>query len=190
MDRVLLVAHTKRSAAALENFLRECGVQAEFLVSLSSVDARRRLADQDFDLVIINAPLSDEFGHELAQDMAQYTVAGVLLLIAADEADAVASKVTDTGVLILPKPVSRLLLQQCIRLAQASHRRLGKLIDENRRLRQKLEDQRLISRAKCILIECCGMTEPEAHAYIERRAMDERKTKRAVACDILQADTD
>ena len=87
MDRVLLVAHTKRSAAALENFLRECGVQAEFLVSLSSVDARRRLADQDFDLVIINAPLSDEFGHELAQDMAQYTVAGVLLLVAADEAD-------------------------------------------------------------------------------------------------------
>lgn len=190
MDRVLLVAHTKRSAAALENFLRECGVQAEFLVSLSSVDARRRLADQDFDLVIINTPLSDEFGHELSQDMAQYTVAGVLLLVAADEADAVASKVTDTGVLILPKPVSRLLLQQCIRLAQASHRRLGKLIDENRRLRQKLEDQRLISRAKCILIECCGMTEPEAHAYIERRAMDERKTKRAVACDILQADAD
>ena len=113
-----------------------------------------------------------------------------MLLVAADEADAVASKVTDTGVLILPKPVSRLLLQQCIRLAQASHRRLGKLIDENRRLRQKLEDQRLISRAKCILIECCGMTEPEAHAYIERRAMDERRPKRAVACDILQADTD
>ena len=34
------------------------------------------------------------------------------------------------------------------------------------------------------------MTEPEAHAYIERRAMDERRTKRAVACDILQADTE
>lgn len=62
MERVLLVAHTKRSAAALENFLREVGLQAEFLISLSSVEARRKLGDQNFDLVIINTPLSDEFG--------------------------------------------------------------------------------------------------------------------------------
>ena len=190
MERVLLVAHTKRSAAALENFLREVGLQAEFLISLSSVEARRKLGDQNFDLVIINTPLSDEFGYELAPDMAQYTMAGVLLLVGAEQAGQVAAKTSDSGVLVLPKPVSRLLLQQSLRLAQASHRRLGKLIEENRRLRQKLEDQRLIGRAKCILIECCGMTEPEAHAYIERRAMDERRTKRAVACDILQADTE
>ena len=189
MERVLLVAHTKRSAAALENFLREVGLQAEFLISLSSVEARRKLGDQNFDLVIINTPLSDEFGYELAQDMAQYTMAGVLLLVGAEQAGQVAAKTSDSGVLVLPKPVGRLLLQQRLRLAQASHRRLGKLIEENRRLRQKLEDQRLIGRAKCILIECCGMTEPEAHAYIERRAMDERRTKRAVACDILQGDT-
>src|SRR5699024_7629081 len=109
--------------------------------------------------------------------MAQYTMAGVLLLVGAEQAGQVAAKTSDSGVLVLPKPVSRLLLQQSLRLAQASHRRLGKLIEENRRLRQKLEDQRLIGRAKCILIECCGMTEPEAHAYIERRAMDERRTK-------------
>ena len=33
-----------------------------------------------------------------------------------------------------------------------------------------------MDRAKCLLIECCGMTEPEAHSYIEQQAMNQRRS--------------
>lgn len=48
------------------------------------------------------------------------------------------------------------------------------------------EDLKIVNRAKGVLITRLGMTEPEAHRYIEKRAMDMRATKRAVAESILK----
>ena len=51
---------------------------------------------------------------------------------------------------------------------------------------RKLEDLRLVSRAKLILIQNMSFTEEQAHHYIERRAMDSRRTRAEVALDILK----
>ena len=45
---------------------------------------------------------------------------------------------------------------------------------------------RLVNQAKWRLIERLGMTEPEAHRYITKRAMDRRTSVRAVAEGILR----
>ena len=60
---------------------------------------------------------------------------------------------------------------------------------ENRRLQKRIEDIRLVDRAKCLLIECCGMSEPEAHSYIEQQAMNRRCPKREVAQGIIDGET-
>ena len=60
---------------------------------------------------------------------------------------------------------------------------------ENRRLQKRIEDIRLVDRAKCLLIECCGMSEPEAHSYIEQQAMNRRCPKRDIAQGIIDGDT-
>ena len=57
---------------------------------------------------------------------------------------------------------------------------------ENRRLVQKLEDIRVVDRAKCMLISYLSMSESEAHKYIEKQAMDKRLTKREIAERILK----
>ena len=57
---------------------------------------------------------------------------------------------------------------------------------ENSMLKQKIEDIRIIDRAKCILISHFGMSEQKAHRFIEKHAMDIRATKRAVAEGILK----
>ena len=59
---------------------------------------------------------------------------------------------------------------------------------ENRRLQKRIEDIRLVDRAKCLLIECCGMSEPAAHSYIERQAMNRRCPKRDIAQGIIDGD--
>ncbi len=134
-------------------------------------------------------PLPDEFGHELAQLAAGETTAGVILLAKAEIADSVAEKVEDDGVFVVPKPLSRVLFMQALRMTRAARSRLSGLQNENRRLQKRIEDIRLVDRAKCLLIECCGMSEPEAHSYIEQQAMNRRCPKRDIAQGIIDGDT-
>ena len=57
---------------------------------------------------------------------------------------------------------------------------------ENEQLLQKLEELRLVTRAKCLLVQNLAMTEADAHRYIEKQAMDLRVPRVRVAEDILR----
>ena len=107
------------------------------------------------------------------------------MLVKSDIFEDVSDSVIDDGVIVLPKPLSPVRLSLSIRHTLAIYRKLNSLKAENRKIRIRLDDLRIINRAKCVLIECCKMTEPEAHAYIEKRAMDTRQTKRDVANELI-----
>ena len=91
----------------------------------------------------------------------------------------------DFGVFVLPKPMNRQLFFQSIKLLEASRRRMLGLKRENDKLHNKIEEIKLVDRAKCVLIECQGLTESQAHRQIEKQAMDYRMTRREVAEYIL-----
>ena len=97
MERILLVSATEKSRTMLSQFLTSCGVQAQLAPASSGAEARRMLVDGLFDLILVNTPLPDEFGHELAQQAANDTLSGVILLAKAEIADSVAEKVEDDG---------------------------------------------------------------------------------------------
>ena len=189
MERILLVSATEKSRTMLSQFLTSCGVQAQHAPASSGAEARRMLVDGLFDLVLVNTPLPDEFGQDMAQQAANDTLSGVILLAKAEIADSVAEKVEDDGVFVVPKPLSRVLFMQALRMTRAARSRLNGLQNENRRLQKRIEDIRLVDRAKCLLIECCGMSEPEAHSYIEQQAMNRRCPKRDIAQGIIDGDT-
>ena len=50
---------------------------------------------------------------------------------------------------------------------------------------EKIQEIRLVNRAKWALIQCLGMTEEAAHRHIEKQAMDERISRREVAMRVL-----
>jgi response regulator NasT len=60
------------------------------------------------------------------------------------------------------------------------------LHNENVKLQRKIEEIRLVDRAKCTLIEVLKFSEPQAHRYIEKQAMDLRCTRKQVAENILK----
>ena len=70
-------------------------------------EARRAMIEDCYDLVLINAPLRDESGLELAISVTQSTDSSVIVLVKSERADEAAEKVEDFGVLVVPKPVSR-----------------------------------------------------------------------------------
>ena len=138
MERILLVSATEKSRTMLSQFLTSCGVQAQLAPASSGAEARRMLVDGLFDLILVNTPLPDEFGHDMAQQAANDTLSGVILLAKAEIADSVAEKVEDDGVFVVPKPLSRVLFMQALRMTRAARSRLTGLQSENRRLQKRL----------------------------------------------------
>lgn len=148
-------------------------------------EARRMLLSETFDILVINAPLPDEFGLDLAQDATEGHT-GVLLLTKAEMYEQVAFRAEDAGILTLPKPVPRQTLYTSVRLLAAVSARLARMEKKARTLEEKMMDIRLVNRAKWLLISHLGMNETDAHYYIEKQAMDTRRSRREVAEDIIR----
>lgn len=185
VKNALVVSAAEKSINFFIESLTENGCDSIMTVT-SCGAARRLLLDQTFDLVIVNAPLTDENGLAFAKSVALEQGSQVMLLVKADHYDEIAGRVEDAGVFTLSKPLSRSLFWNVLKLCSAAVNRARRMQDENRLLSQKLDDIRIVNRAKCVLIEYLRMSETEAHKYIEKQAMDLRKTRRAVAEDILK----
>ena len=184
MDSVLVVSSSDKGKDFLSEFLRAHDF-SEITTVKSGGEARRLLNQKDFELVVINAPLRDESGEELSLMVTDISMAGVILIVKSEMADDVSAKVEDYGVFVLPKPLSRQMFFQALKLMATARRRLLGLQHENVKLQQKIEDIRLVDRAKCVLIQYLDLTESQAHRYIEKQAMDRRLNKRDVAKSIL-----
>ena len=183
--RVLIVGANDKTFALLSQLLQSGSYEMP-LRSSTAGEARRMLLETSADIVIINAPLRDEFGTQLAQNLADDNLA-VILLVPGESYDQVCYKVEDDGVLTLGKPLSGQALQTAIRLATALRAKLQKLDKKNQALQEKMQDIRTVNRAKWLLMEQLRMTENEAHYYIEKQAMDMRLSRREVAENIIRS---
>lgn len=148
--------------------------------------AQRRMLETTYDIVIINAPLPDDFGMRLAMDTCAASGAGVLLLVKSELYDEVYSKVVNHGVVTLSKPTNLQMVSQTLRVLCATRERLRQVEAKQVTVEEKIDEIRLVNRAKWLLIECLSMTEADAHRYIEKQAMDLRLSKREVAENIIK----
>ena len=117
----------------LARHVAELGYPRPVIVA-SGGEARRRLGEKDFAVVVINTPLPDEFGHELGVCAVEKSHAGVLLLAKAGTAEQIAPKLQEHGVLVLSKPFSGAQFRQAVQMAASCSRRLALLLEENARL--------------------------------------------------------
>lgn len=152
----------------------------------SVAEARRWLADMEFDIVLINTPLPDDFGMHLAIDICTGSGAGVLLLVKNDHYNEIYSKVVRYGVITLSKPTNRQMVAQNLRILCATRERIRQMQAKQATVEEKIKEIRLVNRAKWLLIECLNMTEAEAHRYIEKQAMDLRISRREAAENIIK----
>lgn len=152
----------------------------------SGGEARRILIERDFDLCIVNAPLNDENGVLLSRNIMTKGVSQVILVVGANYYDEISEKAEDVGIFTLSKPINKALFWNLLKLCSVSINRMQMIQKENQQLLQRIEDIRIIDRAKCILIEYLNMSEQEAHKHIERQAMDMRQSKRSIAENILK----
>ena len=77
-------------------------------------------------------------------------------------------------------------MTQMLRALCAVRERLRRAEERQVSVEKKIEELRIVNRAKWLLIERLHMTEEDAHGYIRRQAMDNRITQREAAEDILR----
>lgn len=155
------------------------------MTATDATQARRKLLENDFDIVIVNSPLKDEFGTRLALDICSKSSAGVLLFVKAEHYADITAKVMPYGVLTISKPTSSSMIAQSVQMLCSTRERLRIMEKKNASVEEKIEEIRIVNRAKCLLIEQLKMTESEAHRYIEKQAMDRCVTRRVIAENII-----
>lgn len=182
---VLVVSSGSKFPASLRELLPE-DRYAPLCAASSVAEARRVLLERPFDIVIISAPLPDEFGTKLALHIIDKSSAGVLLLVKAEHYPDLSARLSPQGILLLQKPTSPPLLLQSLQLLCGTRERLRRMEQKSLSMEDKMAEIRLINRAKWVLIEKQGMSEQDAHRYIEKQAMDRCVPKRVVAEEILR----
>lgn len=182
---VLLVSAQSDFIRSVEGLLPAAGFLHHSLVT-SAEEAGRKLKDCPYDLVICNAPDSPAALLPFLKEVAEDTFSGVLLFVKEEFYDLAAEKTAGEGIFVLPRPVGAQEIRQALRLLFALSERTLKLRKRAASLEEKMDEIRLVNRAKWILISRLSMTEEDAHRYIEKRAMNQCVSKKEIALDLIK----
>jgi response regulator NasT len=182
---VLLVSAAEKVNTTLQGLLSG---ERFHRVSVAETVARasRMLAEQDYDLVIINAPLPDDFGRKLAVDAVTDSERVALLLVRSELYDEISGGMNARGVMVAKRPLDPGVISQMIDAMCSVRERLRSIRKKTQTLEEKMEEIRLVNRAKWALINSLQMTEEDAHRYIQKQAMDLCLSKKETAENILK----
>lgn len=146
-------------------------------------EARRRLMEESFGIII--ADFSDGDGQDFASETGGLPSA-VLLLIPNELFDQVSYRTEAYGILPVTKPFDFFYFYNMIKAAMAVKAKFEQLTYKTVQLRNKLEEIRIVNRAKMLLISHKGMSEEEAHRYIEQTAMNRCQKRIQIAQEIVR----
>lgn len=184
MDKILVVCSSEKGRKVYTDNLKSMGY-IHIDIDTNGAAARRRLINDDYSIVIIDTPLKDEFGNDLAIKLSERGSIGVVLVVKSVDSDMISLKVEEYGVFVIPKPFTKSIFYQGIKFVATSIKRFSMLKQEKNKLLKQVEDIKKVDRAKCLLIQHNKMTEEQAHRYLEKQAMDLRISRRAVADKII-----
>ena len=182
---VLIVSATESFNSALEDLLPNSKYLPTHFVSNISA-AKRALAERAFDFVIINSPLPDDIGTRFAIDTGNSKETVVLLMVRAELQAEIYDKVAEHGVFVLSKPTSKPIITTALSWLSSAREKLRKNEKKTLSIEEKMEEIRIVNRAKWLLISELKLDEPQAHRYIEKQAMDRCVSRRVVAEEIIK----
>jgi response regulator NasT len=148
--------------------------------------AKRGVADRDYDIIVINSPLPDDTGIRFAIDTVSNSNSVVLFMARDDQYDGAYDRLAEHGVFLLRKPLSKAVFRIASEWLISARERTRKHEKKTLSIEEKMNEIRLVNRAKWFLISELKMTEPDAHRYIEKQAMDRCVPKSRIAEDIIK----
>ena len=137
------------------------------------------------DLAILDIKMPGKTGLEAAKEIAGGRKAAVLILTAFSQRDLI-EQARDAGALAyLVKPFQKSELLPAVEVALGRFREMQALDGEVQGLQEQLETRRLVDRAKGILMDKHGLSESDSFSFIQKTAMNERRSMKSVAEEVV-----
>lgn len=159
MRQIVVAFERQSNCDRLREALESTG-EFTCLICRSAAQVKRTVGKLGLDLVVCGFKLTDESGESLYYDLPQRC--SLLMVAPQAQLDLCAAP----GVFRLPAPVSRRSLLATVRLlAQFARAREAPV-------RRSASEQELVEQAKTALMARNGMTEEQAHRFLQKRSMD------------------
>ena len=155
-----------------------------FATNLSA--AKRAKSQRHFDFIIKDFVVADGFGTDFAIDAGESKNTVVLQLVKAELYEEIYANNSAYGVFTLPKPITKQSMTNALHWMITTKSKVARLESKAVSIEDKMQEIRLVNKAKWLLIDKEKMAEPEAHKYIEKQAMDRCIPKRMVAEEIIK----
>ncbi|UQN13771.1 ANTAR domain-containing response regulator [Gulosibacter sediminis] len=138
------------------------------------------------DLVVMDVKMPKLDGISAAEQLSEDNVAPVVLLTAFSQKELV-ERATEAGALAyVVKPFNQNDLLPAIEIALARHQQIVALEREVADLAERFETRKLVDRAKGLLTDKMGLSEPEAFRWIQKASMNRRLTMQEVAQAVVE----
>jgi AmiR/NasT family two-component response regulator len=138
------------------------------------------------DLVILDVKMPVLDGIAAAEQIARARIAPVVILTAFSQRELVERAREAGAMAYLVKPFTRSDLVPAVEIALSRFHELGALEREVADLHDQLAARKAVDRAKGILQQQLGLSEPDAFRWIQKTAMDLRRSMREVAEGVVE----
>lgn len=146
-------------------------------------EARRSCAEFYYNIIIVDSAFSE--GVDFAVDISSYS-STVLILTPSQNFDQISYRVEPYGILTMTSPFDQFYFYNMMKVAIAVSYKVQTLTSQTIKLKEKMEEIRIVNRAKMILMQNLSMTEENAHRYIEKEAMNRCVKKLLIAEEIIK----
>jgi AmiR/NasT family two-component response regulator len=138
------------------------------------------------DLVVMDVKMPKLDGISAAERIAKQRIAPVVILTAFSQRDLV-ERARDAGAMAyLTKPFTIEDLMPAIELAVSRFQEIKQLDSEVNDLQDQLKARKTIDRAKGLLMSKLNLTEPQAFKWMQKTAMDKRRSMVEVANIVIE----
>lgn len=157
------------------------------LESFKSVSSlKQQLRIQRPDILIIQEPIDEGVSWRLAYEWKQAIGCEILLMVPLRQYDPIVYQLNGSGVFVVSDPSNAQTVYQACEQLRIKREEIQKYQGEIERLKKKIRNDKLVNRAKLVLIESYHWSEEKAHHYIEQIAMNNSITKVDVAKELLK----
>ena len=178
---VLLVSHDSKIINQVSAFLMPPLFE---LTTTSDFNEARRLAtERTFSIIIADS--GDGYDTDFAINIAD-SYSTILLLVPNEHFDEISYRVEGYGILTITKPFEPFYFYNIMKIAIAVQYKVQVLSSQTTKLKVKMEEIKIVNRAKMLLMSNLNMTEPEAHRYLEKEAMDRGLKRIALSQEIIR----
>lgn len=182
---LLFVQDAAAEPAALGAFAAEQPALA--LVTADGLDeAERKLAQLDPALVVWQCDAPGLPALRQCVRLAEGSEAVFLLLVRPGTYEAVWRFVQAAGICVMSWPAPQEVFRQTLRNLLLLKKSLRAMQEKTDQLQSQLQDMKRIQKAKSLLMNQLGMSEADAHRWIEKAAMDRCVKKREIAETIIR----